>query len=64
MNTLHNTYGGVVRIGPRSISIAGKDMIKQVLVNDDLPKGPIYSLFKSRKYACTWFKPTLLNASI
>lgn len=49
MNTIHDKYGGVVRTGPRSVSISDKDMIKQILVIDDLPKGPAYSLFRSKK---------------
>jgi hypothetical protein len=47
MRNIHDKYGEVVRIGPRSVSISDKDMIKQVLLQDDLPKGPAYSIFKS-----------------
>ncbi|KAI9323898.1 cytochrome P450 [Dichotomocladium elegans] len=38
----HKRYGKVVRLGPRSIVISDKDMIRQVLQKDDLPKGSTY----------------------
>lgn len=37
-----NTYGQVVRIGPKHISISSKEMLKQVLQKDDIAKGPAY----------------------
>ncbi|KAI8982259.1 cytochrome P450 [Mycotypha africana] len=43
---LHDKYGEVVRLGPRSISISNKEMIRQALVTEDLPKGPLYKLFQ------------------
>ncbi|KAI7905070.1 cytochrome P450 [Cokeromyces recurvatus] len=44
--SLHDKYGDMVRIGPNTISIANKDLLKQVLVSDDLPKGPIYKILE------------------
>ncbi|KAI8144826.1 cytochrome P450 [Fennellomyces sp. T-0311] len=35
-------YGDVVRLGPDTIAISDKDMLRQVLLKDDLPKGPRY----------------------
>ena len=45
-------YGPAVRVGPRHIVIADKDMLRQVLLKDDLPKGPLYERLNSsnRKY--------------
>ncbi|KAF1800882.1 cytochrome P450 [Mucor lusitanicus] len=43
LKKLHDIHGAIVRTGPTSISVADKDMIKQILVQDDLPKGPIYA---------------------
>ncbi|GAN10964.1 P450 monooxygenase [Mucor ambiguus] len=42
LKRLHDIHGAVVRIGPESISVADKDMIKQILIHDDLPKGSVY----------------------
>jgi hypothetical protein len=41
---MHDQYGSVVRTGPRSISISDKNMIKEVLATQDLPKGSQYSI--------------------
>ncbi|KAI9276737.1 cytochrome P450 [Phascolomyces articulosus] len=35
-------YGNVVRLGPSTIGIADKNMLKQILSTDDFPKGPAY----------------------
>ncbi|KAI9498282.1 cytochrome P450 [Zychaea mexicana] len=35
-------YGDIVRLGPTTVSISDKHMIRQVLLKDDLPKGPRY----------------------
>ncbi|KAI8071386.1 cytochrome P450 [Gongronella butleri] len=43
---MHDKYGPVMRLGPKSISVADKDMIKQVLSQDDLQKGEVYDSFK------------------
>ncbi|ORY97309.1 cytochrome P450 [Syncephalastrum racemosum] len=40
---LHDRYGTVVRIGPTGVSISDKDMLKQTLVKEDLPKGETYA---------------------
>lgn len=48
MLELHDKYGSVVRLGPKYISVSDKDMIKQILVKDDLMKGPNYG-FLDRK---------------
>ncbi|OAD00103.1 cytochrome P450 CYP5313 [Mucor lusitanicus CBS 277.49] len=47
LKKLHDIHGAIVRTGPTSISVADKDMIKQILVQDDLPKGPIYANLRS-----------------
>lgn len=44
----HEKYGKVVRLGPNSIMIADKDMLKQVLVKEDFRKAPNYDLLKRR----------------
>ncbi|KAI8636080.1 cytochrome P450 [Parasitella parasitica] len=46
LKRLHDIHGAIVRTGPNSISVADKDMIKQVLIRDDLPKGPIYAMLR------------------
>ncbi|KAG1058231.1 hypothetical protein G6F42_028762 [Rhizopus arrhizus] len=48
LKKLHDIHGAIVRTGPKSISVADKNMIKQVLVHDDLPKGPIYAMLRSK----------------
>ncbi|KAI9499056.1 cytochrome P450 [Zychaea mexicana] len=52
-----NQYGDVVRLGPKSIQVADKHMVRQVLFKDDLPKGPDYERM-SRDGG-----PTLLSAT-
>ncbi|KAG2187650.1 hypothetical protein INT44_005340 [Umbelopsis vinacea] len=42
MRALHDKYGPVVRISRTVLSVADKDMLKQVLVTDDLRKGTVY----------------------
>jgi hypothetical protein len=42
MRALHDQYGPVVRISRTVLSVADKDMLKQVLVTDDLKKGTVY----------------------
>jgi hypothetical protein len=44
---MHEDYGDIVRLGPKAVSIAEKEMLKQALVTQDLPKGPIYKIFQS-----------------
>ncbi|ORY97299.1 cytochrome P450 [Syncephalastrum racemosum] len=39
---LHDQYGTVIRVGPNMLSVSDKDMIKQVLVKEDMPKGDAY----------------------
>jgi hypothetical protein len=46
--SLHEDYGEVVRVGPRVVSISNKDMLKQILVTEDLVKAPVYDLFASK----------------
>ncbi|KAJ8658815.1 hypothetical protein O0I10_005542 [Lichtheimia ornata] len=57
---LQKTYGQVVRVGPRHTLIADKDMLRQVLLKDDLPKGPLYDRLNSgnRDNAGTVFSTT------
>lgn len=45
---LHEKYGPVVRLGPKYISVSDKDMVKQILVKDDLMKGPNYGFLDSK----------------
>lgn len=44
----HDKYGDVIRLGPDTVAVADKDMIKQVLVTDDFPKAAIYEVFQSK----------------
>ncbi|KAG2227376.1 hypothetical protein INT45_004332, partial [Circinella minor] len=50
-----NDYGSVVRLGPSTIGISDKHMLRQVLLKEDLPKGPMYTRLQRRK------PPTLFN---
>ncbi|KAL0087726.1 cytochrome P450 CYP5313 [Phycomyces blakesleeanus] len=43
----HEKYGHIVRIGPTEISISDKDMLKQILVTEDLSKGLGYKRFQN-----------------
>lgn len=38
-----------MRLGPSTVSVADKDLVRQVLMTDDLPKGPIYKAFQSKQ---------------
>ncbi|KAI8364059.1 cytochrome P450 [Blakeslea trispora] len=42
---IHQKYGDIVRLGPRKLAISDKDLMKQVLVTEDLKKGPVYNVF-------------------
>jgi hypothetical protein len=44
----HDKYGEIVRLGPELISVASKDLLKQVLITDDFPKGKLYDAFQSK----------------
>ncbi|KAF1799833.1 cytochrome P450 CYP5313 [Mucor lusitanicus] len=46
--SLHDKYGEVVRLGPTFVSIADKDMLKQILVTEDFPKAKIYDAFQKK----------------
>ncbi|KAI8144332.1 cytochrome P450 [Fennellomyces sp. T-0311] len=39
---LQDKYGEVVRTAPNSIVISNKNMLRQILYKDDIPKGPAY----------------------
>jgi hypothetical protein len=39
---MHDKYGPVIRLSRTVLSVADKDMLKQVLVTDDLRKGVVY----------------------
>ncbi|KAI9028880.1 cytochrome P450 [Phycomyces nitens] len=43
----HEKYGPVVRVGPNTISVSDKGMLKQVLSTEDLEKGPVYSILQN-----------------
>jgi hypothetical protein len=51
----HEKYGHVVRLSPSIISISDKDMMKQILVTDDLPKSPVYDLVARMYFGFTPF---------
>jgi hypothetical protein len=42
MRAMHDKYGPVIRLSRTVLSVADKDMLKQVLVTDDLRKGVVY----------------------
>ncbi|RCH84152.1 hypothetical protein CU098_004663 [Rhizopus stolonifer] len=44
MKQLHDKYGSLVRIGPNHVSISDKNMMKHILLSDDVVKGPAYAL--------------------
>ncbi|ORZ04884.1 cytochrome P450, partial [Lobosporangium transversale] len=41
----HKLYGKVVRVAPNIVSVADKDMIREILVTTDYPKSAIYQVF-------------------
>ncbi|KAI9027671.1 cytochrome P450 [Phycomyces nitens] len=47
LNEYHEKYGHIVRIGPNEISVSDKDMLKQILVTEDLSKGHGYNRFQN-----------------
>ncbi|KAI8882441.1 cytochrome P450 [Backusella circina FSU 941] len=57
MKALHDKYGHVVRLSPDTISVTDKDIIKTVLVTEDLPKSPLYHII-SGKSGTTLFTTT------
>lgn len=42
MRAMHDKYGPVIRLSRTVLSVADKDMLKQVLVTLDLRKGTVY----------------------
>ncbi|GAN02021.1 cytochrome p450 monooxygenase [Mucor ambiguus] len=46
--SLHDKYGEVVRLGPTFVSIADKNMLKQILFTEDFPKAKIYDAFQKK----------------
>ncbi|CAO3590494.1 unnamed protein product [Absidia cylindrospora] len=46
MKALHEKYGTIVKINPSTIAISDKDWIREILVKDDLPKGPNYGFLQ------------------
>ncbi|GJJ77239.1 hypothetical protein EMPS_09598 [Entomortierella parvispora] len=42
----HKFYGKVVRIGPEFVSVADKDMIREILVTTDYPKSVVHEGFE------------------
>ncbi|KAL9542581.1 hypothetical protein MBANPS3_008546 [Mucor bainieri] len=46
--SLHDKYGEVVRLGPTFVSIADKNILKQILVTEDFPKAKIYEAFQKK----------------
>ena len=38
----------MVRLGPARLAVSDKDIMKQVLVTEDLKKGPVYDIFSSK----------------
>ncbi|KAI8056335.1 cytochrome P450 [Gilbertella persicaria] len=49
LKSFHETYGDLVRLGPRTISIADKTMIRQILVHEDLPKSSVYEMLQKNR---------------
>jgi hypothetical protein len=49
-------YGPVVRIAPQAVIVADRDMIKEILVNKDLPKNQKYDQLRTNLSV-----PTLLT---
>lgn len=43
MPYFHMFYGDVVRVGPNMVSVADKDMIKEILFTKDYPKSNLYN---------------------
>ncbi|ORZ04879.1 cytochrome P450 [Lobosporangium transversale] len=41
----HKLYGKVVRVAPNIVSVADKDMIREILVTTDYPKSAVYQAF-------------------
>jgi benzoate 4-monooxygenase len=58
--TFNDKYGSVVKLGPSSLLISDKAMLKQVLELEDLEKGPMYDLLKS-KFVAKSVEETNLN---
>ncbi|KAI8139344.1 cytochrome P450 [Fennellomyces sp. T-0311] len=48
-------YGDVVRLGPNRIMVSNKEMLRQILIQDDFHKGPMYMRIRRKS------PPTLIN---
>ncbi|KAI8144337.1 cytochrome P450 [Fennellomyces sp. T-0311] len=48
-------YGSLVRLGPSRVSVSDKRMLRQILLKDDFPKGPMYTRLQRKN------TPTLFN---
>ncbi|KAI8338009.1 cytochrome P450 [Chlamydoabsidia padenii] len=42
----NDKYGTVMKLGPSTLLISDKAMLKQIIQQDDLEKGPVYDLFR------------------
>ncbi|KAI9005435.1 cytochrome P450, partial [Phycomyces nitens] len=58
----HHKYGHVVRIGPNSVSVSDKDMIKQILITEDFEKGPSYTRFQSTRLVSPAFSTKYIKS--
>ncbi|KAF4898139.1 Cytochrome P450 monooxygenase FUS8 [Colletotrichum viniferum] len=51
VQTSHNKYGGIVRLGPRQVWISDKEALKTILVKTDLPKVAMYAEISRDKFS-------------
>ncbi|CAG8470876.1 6455_t:CDS:10 [Paraglomus occultum] len=55
---LRPKYGKIVRIGPDMILVSDKDIIRQIVVKEDWPKGEFYKIFRVAPHLHTLFSTT------
>ncbi|CAG8452668.1 4522_t:CDS:10 [Paraglomus brasilianum] len=55
---LRPKYGKIIRIGPDIVLVNDKDIIKQIIVKEDWPKGDFYKIYRAAPHLQTLFSTT------
>ncbi|CAG8674362.1 3322_t:CDS:10, partial [Acaulospora morrowiae] len=58
---IHPKYGQVVRVSPSLVVISDKDILKQILVTNELPKNKNYEKLRTDKNYSTLFNTSLMD---
>ncbi|CAG8553635.1 4267_t:CDS:2, partial [Paraglomus occultum] len=51
-------YGKIVRVAPDMVLVSDRDIIKQIVVKEDWPKGDFYKMYRAAPHLHTLFSTT------